>query len=89
MKLTVNTCYSHILYIMTSGPLYSQAVNSMKTIKGPDFVSEGMAGYIETEVEFYIKDLEVFSRLWYAWYSLTDTQRINLYGLAKGLGDRK
>ena len=89
MKLTVNTCYSHIIWIMCAGELYSQSVSKMCIIKGPYHQYEGVAGYIETEVEFEIRDLEKFSRLWYSWYTLSDTKRLNLYGLAKGLGDCK
>ena len=58
-------------------------------MEGPDFDHEGLNGHIETTVEFEIKDLVVASRLIDSWYSLDSTQRINLYGLAKGLGDRK
>lgn len=89
MKIIVNTCYSHILYIMCSGELFSQAVNKMCITKGPMHKHEGMAGFIETEVVFEINNLEIFTRLWYSWYSLSDTKRLNLYGLAKGLGDCK
>lgn len=89
MKIIVNTCYSHILHIMCAGPLFSIAINSMNITKGPCHQHEGVAGYIETEVEFQIKNLEIFTRLWMSWYSLSDIKRINLYGLAKGLGDCK
>jgi hypothetical protein len=74
---------------MCAGELYSQSVSKMCITKGPYHQYEGVAGYIETEVEFEIRDLEKFSRLWYTWYTLSDTKRINLYGLAKGLGDCK
>jgi hypothetical protein len=74
---------------MCSGPTYQQAINKMCITKGPYFNHEGVAGYIETEVEFEIADLENFTHLWCSWYHLTDTKRINLYGLAKGLGDCK
>ena len=89
MKLIVNTCYSHLLWIMCAGEQYSFAVSKMCITKGPYHQHEGVAGYIETEVEFEIKDLEKFSRLWYSWYSLTYRKRIDLYGLAKGEGDCK
>lgn len=89
MKLIVNCCYSQVLWIMCAGPLYSDAVSKMTITKGPLHQFEGMAGYIETEVEFDIKDLNIFTRLWYSWYSLTDAKRLNLYGLAMGLGGCK
>lgn len=86
MKLTVNTCYSHILWIQQAGPLFSQAVSKMCIISSPDYGSEGFNGYISTTVEFEIKDLKVFSNLWYSFYDLPSTTRLNLYGMAKGLG---
>jgi len=89
MKLTVNTCYSHILWIMCAGELFSKAVSNMSIVKGPCYEHEGMAGYIETEVVFTIKDLKAFADLWYSWYTLSQTKRLNLYGLAKGYGDCK
>lgn len=74
---------------MTAGELFSKAVQSTNFIKGPCFEHEGIAGYIETDVEFIINDLRIFTNLWEAWYTLSSIQRTNLYGLAKGLGDRK
>jgi hypothetical protein len=74
---------------MCAGELFSNAISKMTITKGPLHQFEGMAGYIETEVEFDIKDLEIFTRLWYNWYSLSNTKKLNLYGLAKGLGDCK
>lgn len=89
MKLTVNTCYSHVLWIMCAGELFSRAVSDMAIVKAPCFEHEGVSGYIETEVVFTIKDLKVFADLWYSWYTLSETKRLNLYGLAKGYGDCK
>lgn len=74
---------------MCSGPTFSNCVESMKIVKGPHHQFEGMSGYIETEVEFVLKDLKRFSDLWESWYSLTDKRKLDLYGLAKGLGDCK
>lgn len=74
---------------MCSGPLFSDAIESMQILEGPYHQFEGVAGYIETVVSFKIKDLSTFARLWESWYTLKDTQRTNLYGLAKGLGDCK
>jgi hypothetical protein len=61
----------------------------MKIAKGPYHDYEGMAGYIETEVEFVLKDLKQFADLWGSWDVLTDKRKLNLYGLAKGYGDCK
>lgn len=87
MELIVKTCYSHILHIMCAGELFSTAVKSMCITDGPHHKYEGVAGYIETKVVFEIRDLEQFSKLWSSWYSLSDRKRLDLYGLAKGLGD--
>jgi hypothetical protein len=84
MKLTINTCYSRILYVMCSGESYSSAVFSMQIIKGPFHASEGLAGYIETVVEFHLKDLAKFTELWESWFKLPDTQRNQFYSLARG-----
>lgn len=89
MKIIANTCYSHILWIMCSGETFSDAVSKMCIVKGPYHKNEGTAGYIETEVEFEIANLEKFTHLWYSWYHLTDKRRLELYSLAKGLGDCK
>lgn len=48
MKLIVNTCYSHLLWIMCAGEQYSLAVSKMCITKGPYHQHEGVAGYIET-----------------------------------------
>lgn len=89
MKLLTTTCYSRILYLLTAGRLFSEAVNSLKITSSPDFKAEGFNGFIETTVEIEIKDLKKFTDIWESYFSLTDAQRTNLYGLAKGLGDRK
>lgn len=74
---------------MCAGPVYSNAVTSMKILRGPDHSGEGFNGYIETDVEFEIKDILVFANLWNSFYSLSDRRKLDLYGLAKGLGDCK
>jgi hypothetical protein len=89
MKLTVNTCYTRLLYLLTAGPEFGRAVQSFTVLRGPDFEHEGVAGYIETDVEFEIRDLRRFTNIWDAWSSQIETQKLNLYNLAKGLGGRK
>lgn len=89
MKLTINCCYSRLLWIMCSGPVFSECVDSLKILKGPLHQYEGMAGYIETEVEFVLRDLKRFADLWDSWYRLSDRRKLDLYGLAKGYGDCK
>ena len=84
MKLTGKTCYSHLLHLLHCGPLLEQATKGI-TIKHVDFAHEGLAGYIEAQYEIEVKDLEVFARVWSSWYSLSNTARLQLYGMAKGL----
>lgn len=86
MKLIVNTCYSHILWIQQAGPLFSQAVNRMCITTPPDYSGEGFNGYISTTAEFDIRDLKIFSNLWHAFYDLPDKIRADLYAAARGLG---
>jgi hypothetical protein len=74
---------------MSAGEQYSKAVGKMTITRGPYHEFEGMAGYIETEAELEIKDLERFTNLWYSYYRLSDTKKLYAYGLAKGLGDCK
>lgn len=89
MKLEVIIDYSHLLWILCSGPQFSKAVSSMQLVKGPNFDHEGMAGYIETVAVFNIKDLQEFTNLFNSFYSLSHKRKMDIYGLAKGLGDCK
>lgn len=89
MKLTAKTCYSHILWMLCSGPVFKESVSKFTIVSGPHYEFEGMAGYIETDVEFEISNLEKFTPLWCSWYSLPAKKRLDVYGLAKGLGDCK
>ncbi len=89
MKLTGTTCYSHLLWIMCGGEkTFGNAVHSIKFSK-PEFAYEGVTGYIETKYEIDVADILAFGHLWNSWYSLPDKRKMELYGLAKGLGDCK
>lgn len=70
---------------MCSGETLQNAVHSV-SFKDPGFKHEGIAGYIETEYEIIIKDLEAFANLWNSYYSLSDKRKLDLYRLSKGLG---
>lgn len=85
MKLKTKLCYSHLVHLMLSGEEYYSAVATTNIIRGPAFDTEGIAGYIETEVEFGIKDISRFAKIWDSWYSLSLEQRNKYYGMAKGL----
>lgn len=88
MIITGKTCYSRLLWLMCAGELFSRAVSRLD-FTAPNFEHEGVAGYIETTYTIEVRDLKTFAAIWDAWYSLTEVRRLNLYGLAKGLGDCK
>lgn len=78
MRLIVTTCYSHIVYMQQQPGLWVKAIKGM-TLGTPGFEYEGMAGYIETKVEFEISDISLFAKLWMSWYSEDVNTRVDLY----------
>lgn len=88
MKLIGTCCYSQLVYLMCAGAPFQRAVHSIN-FKEPRFDFEGIAGFIETEYTIEVKDLKAFTNIWESWYSLSDKRSLDLYGLAKGLGDCK
>ena len=89
MKLIITMCYSRLIVLMCAGPKFSECISGMRIVRGPNHEHEGMAGYIETEVEFTIKDLSKFSALYDAYHHLSEERKLDVYALAKGLGDCK
>lgn len=78
MKLITRTCYSHIIYMQQNPALWNEAIH--KAIIGkPRFESEGVAGYIETDIEFEIASIDAFSKLWMSWYTEDMEERSKLY----------
>lgn len=65
-----------MLYLLLQGESFQRAVCSY-TSTSPDFAHEGVAGYVEVVLTFEIKDLEVFTKIWYGWYKCED--RTGLY----------
>lgn len=88
MKLIGKCCYSRLLWLLCAGELLQQAVSNV-TFESPQFDVEGFNGYIEVQYIIEVKDLQKFTNLWESFWSLTEKRRIELYGLAKGLGDCK
>ncbi len=86
MELKGKCCYSRLLWLMTRGELFTAAVYRLD-YDAPNFEHEGLAGFIETKYTIYIRDISAFARLWDSWHALSDTRKLHLYGLAKGLGD--
>lgn len=78
MKLITNTCYSHIIYMQQQPALWNEAIHKAHIGK-PDFNAEGIAGYIQTDIEFEIANIEAFSKLWMSWYTEETTERNQLY----------
>ena len=84
MILKEKMCYSRLLYMMTQGERFSNAVITMRILNGPCFANEGVLGYIETDVEFTINNLVVFTSIWEEYYKLSDDNRMRYRSLAYG-----
>ena len=67
MKLSVTTCYSHILFVQLQGEKFSNAISSFK-LTSPNFSAEGFNGYIEVTVEFELRSLTSFAEIYDSWY---------------------
>lgn len=85
MKLETTMCYSRLLFILDSGKCLEAAISKLEMSR-PDLQHEGLAGYIETKVTFYISDLQAFTNIYNAWNMLSDSAKLKYYGRAKGLG---
>ena len=84
MKLIATTCYSHVLHMLSCGPLLSECVYEFKfKFSTHNFANEDMAGYIETEITVTIKDLSKFAELYRSWYESESNTRLRLYHKAK------
>lgn len=78
MKIEESMCYARLVFMMCRGEEWEQAINNV-TYTAPQFQYEGIAGYVDTRVTFCIKNLDIFTKLWSAWYSLPDLERLNWY----------
>lgn len=74
-----NVCWAHISYILSSGEKFSECTYSFNITKVPNFSAEGMAGYIECDVEFGIHSLSKFADLYDSWYKLPVETRDKIY----------
>ena len=84
MRITETTSYDKLLYLMTRGVDFRRAVRNLEIISGPDYNSEGFAGYIEVKFAVEVENLEVFTRIWLDWHTLSEAYRNAFYALAKG-----
>lgn len=62
MKLTCTMCHSHLMSMLLQPEKFQRAVRKY-TATGPDIQYEGIAGYMETGVEFDIASLKEFTEL--------------------------
>jgi len=67
MKLTTEMCHTHLMSILLQPELCQRAFTRYNSTT-PDVDCEGMRGYISVTVEFEIKDLEEFSKLFESSY---------------------
>lgn len=83
MKLTINdTCYTHLMWMLTfRSHEFSKAVHKYEC-SSPRFDFEGMAGYVECNISFDIKDLVLFAKIFNEWY--TAKNRSEFYGQIVG-----
>lgn len=67
MKLSVKMCHSHLMSMLLMPEKFYQAVSSYE-VSPSNMDHEGMSGYMEVEATFYVKDLRVFTDIWYNAY---------------------
>lgn len=67
MKFTTKLCHSHLMSMLLMPEKFYGAVYSYEA-SPPNMDHEGMAGYMEVEATFHIKDLQAFTEMWYNAY---------------------
>lgn len=80
MKITDKICFSHLLWAMNQ-PKFTQSISKV-TFTKPDITNEGMAGYIETNVEIEVSNIVNFAEIWNKWYITSDHNRMHYRRLA-------
>lgn len=68
MKFSTTMCHSHLISMLLQPEDFQNCVNSYKST-APDIRNEGMAGYMEVQVEFDVKSLIGFANLFQSSYS--------------------
>ncbi len=63
MKFDAKMCHTHLLSMLMMPKKFQQAIQSYSAT-APDVENEGFNGYMETNVTFIVKDLDMFSALW-------------------------
>ena len=63
MKITETMCHSHLLSMLVQAEEFQRAVLKYQAT-APDVSSDGMAGYMETKVEFEVLSLSRFAKLY-------------------------
>lgn len=63
MKLEMLMCHSHLVSMMLMPEYFAKAINRYEST-APDMCLEGVNGYMEIKVTFWLKDLREFNELW-------------------------
>jgi hypothetical protein len=69
MKIETKMCHSHLMSMLMMPEQLYKAVSKYVAFP-PDMPAEGMIGYMETYVEFDVKSLDEFTKLWNESYKL-------------------
>lgn len=77
MKIQEKLCYSKLLWLLTNKD-FCDAVIDISFSK-PNFEHEGMAGYIETDVEFVVNNIEKVARAYEAYSNIPIEVKTNFY----------
>ena len=71
MEFKATISYEHFLYL-TQNARFMESVSNLKIIGKPDFLSAGMAGYIETKISCDINYMKDFADEYEGFWSLSD-----------------
>lgn len=76
MKILEKMCYTHLSWLQRQEK-FLKSINSVKFSK-PLIDFEGIAGYIETDVEFEVIDIKLFAEIYYNYYGLDDHIKMSI-----------
>lgn len=71
-------CFTHLSWLQRQNE-FLRAVSRV-TYTQPAFEFEGIAGYIETKVEFEIKDMVLFAKVYNDYYSVDHAYKMKIRG---------
>lgn len=76
MKITNTMCYTHLAWLLRQGEFLRSVSNVSFSQPAVEF--EGMAGYIETKVEFDVKDIVLFAKVYIDYYSVDNDYKMKI-----------